>query len=241
MRPLPLRIALAQLNTRVGDIDGNAAKIADCARPRARRGRRSSRCSPSSAINGYPPEDLLLKTHFLPPDGRALDEIAARASTASSRWSASPSTRDDVYNSLAVLADGEVQGRLPQDVPAQLRRLRRAALLPGRRRRRPLVQRRRRARRPDDLRGHLGARAAGQSTRRSPAPSDRQHLRLALPPGKGAQRERMLAQRARDNLARGRVLQPRRRPGRARLRRLQPGRSTRTASVIARGRSSRRS
>ena len=42
--------------------------------------------------------------------------------------------------------------------------------------------------------------------------------------GKGAQRERMLVQRARDNLAYVVVLQPRRRPGRARLRRLQPGR-----------------
>src|SRR5215211_2641324 len=87
----PLRVALAQINTTVGDIDGNAAKIVDSI-DRARDGGAQLVVLPELAINGYPPEDLLLKTHFL----AAVIGFAERA--------------EDVYNSLAVVADGAVQG-----------------------------------------------------------------------------------------------------------------------------------
>jgi NAD+ synthase (glutamine-hydrolysing) len=104
----PLRLALAQINTTVGDIEGNAAKIRESlARARARGAQLV--IFPELAINGYPPEDLLLKTHFLGAGLETLSEIAADV------WDmvalvgfAEPA--EDVYNSLAVLGDGQIKG-----------------------------------------------------------------------------------------------------------------------------------
>ena len=104
----PLRVALAQIDVTVGDIDGNAAKIRDYL-ARAQEAGAQLAVFPELAINGYPPEDLLLKTHFLDAGMRALEEIAADV------WDmvalvgfAEPA--EDVYNSLAVLADGAIRG-----------------------------------------------------------------------------------------------------------------------------------
>jgi len=57
----PLRVALAQLNTTVGDIDGNAAKIVESLGEARSKGAQLV-VFPELAVNGYPPEDLLLKT-----------------------------------------------------------------------------------------------------------------------------------------------------------------------------------
>ena len=108
---------------------------------------------------------------------------------------------EDVYNSLAVLADGQVQGDLPQDVPAELRGVRRAALLPGRRR--PGGGRASTARR-------IGLTICEDIWEPGPPASDEALagaeviVNISASPyhrGKGAERERMLVQRARDNLA----------------------------------------
>jgi NAD+ synthase (glutamine-hydrolysing) len=71
----PLRIALAQINTTVGDISGNADKIREYL-GRARDQGAQLVVFPELAVNGYPPEDLLLKAHFLSAGWRALREIA---------------------------------------------------------------------------------------------------------------------------------------------------------------------
>ena len=104
----PLRVALAQINTTVGDIDGNAAKIVDCI-GRAHEGGAQLVVLPELAINGYPPEDLLLKTHFLAAGERALGEIAASVNDMVALIGFAERA-EDVYNSLAVVADGAVQG-----------------------------------------------------------------------------------------------------------------------------------
>jgi NAD+ synthase (glutamine-hydrolysing) len=104
----PLRVALAQINTTVGDIDGNAAKIVD-AIERAHEGGAQLVVLPELAINGYPPEDLLLKTHFLAAGERALGEIAAGVHDMVALIGFAERA-EDVYNSLAVVADGAVQG-----------------------------------------------------------------------------------------------------------------------------------
>jgi NAD+ synthase (glutamine-hydrolysing) len=104
----PLRIALAQINTTVGDIEGNAAKIADYI-GRARDTGAQLVVFPELAINGYPPEDLLLKTHFLAAGERALEEIA-RGVTDMVALIGFAEHAGDVYNSLAIVADGRVQG-----------------------------------------------------------------------------------------------------------------------------------
>jgi NAD+ synthase (glutamine-hydrolysing) len=106
IRTETLRVALAQIDAVVGDIGGNAAKIADSI-ARARDEGAHLVVLPELALTGYPPEDLLLKTHFLDASGAALRELAAdvRGIVALVGF---PERADDVYNSAAVLADGEV-------------------------------------------------------------------------------------------------------------------------------------
>ena len=60
----PLRIALAQINTTVGDIAGNARKILDSVE-RSREAGAALAVFPELAIPGYPPEDLLLRVSFI--------------------------------------------------------------------------------------------------------------------------------------------------------------------------------
>jgi NAD+ synthase (glutamine-hydrolysing) len=105
-RLAPLRLALAQIDARVGDIDGNAEMIRALT-TEAREAGAELVLFPELALTGYPPEDLLLKEHFLRKTGDALEALAAdtRGIVALVGF---PERREDVYNSLAVLAEGEI-------------------------------------------------------------------------------------------------------------------------------------
>src|SRR5919202_1336985 len=103
-----LRIALAQIDPTVGDIQGNAAKVADRI-ARARDAGGQVVVFPELCLTGYPPEDLLLKTHFLDAAGAALEELAAQTRGIVALVGF-PLRADDVYNAAAVLADGRVAG-----------------------------------------------------------------------------------------------------------------------------------
>ena len=106
MSKQPLRAALAQMNATVGDIDGNAERIAELTGD-AREAGAQLVLFPELALTGYPPEDLLLKTHFMADAAAVLEELAAstRGITAIVGF---PELADDVYNAAAVLADGQV-------------------------------------------------------------------------------------------------------------------------------------
>lgn len=72
-----MRIALAQLNPTIGDIDGNAARMAehlDLARARGAK----LVVFPELAIIGYPPKDLLLKPAVVERCGEAVGRLAAQ-------------------------------------------------------------------------------------------------------------------------------------------------------------------
>src|SRR3990170_4718646 len=99
-RPDPLRAALAQINPTVGDISGNARLIADRT-AQARDEGAALIVFPELALTGYPPEDLLLKTHFLDAAAAALAELAA-ATRGIVALVGYPERADDVYNSAAV-------------------------------------------------------------------------------------------------------------------------------------------
>ena len=73
-----LRLALAQINTTVGDLAGNVARILDAARAAHAAGA-TVVCAPELAITGYPPEDLLLKPDFVTRNLLALDESSPPA------------------------------------------------------------------------------------------------------------------------------------------------------------------
>src|SRR4051812_38988141 len=103
----PLRVALAQVNSRVGDIEGNARKIREWI-ARARDGGAELVLFPELAVTGYPPEDLLLKEHFLAAAREATLDIAKEAEGIVALVG-TPERVEDVYNALAVMAEGEVQ------------------------------------------------------------------------------------------------------------------------------------
>ena len=103
----PLRIALAQIDTVVGDLRGNAERIGASLRD-AREGGAELVLLPELAVTGYPPEDLLLKEHFL-RDARAALESVARQAEGIVAVVGFPERAEDVFNSIAVLADGGIQ------------------------------------------------------------------------------------------------------------------------------------
>jgi NAD+ synthase (glutamine-hydrolysing) len=102
-----MRVALAQINSTVGDIAGNEAKVREYL-ARTRDAGAQLALFPELAVSGYPPEDLLLKEHFLADVRAAVERIAAdvRGIVAVVGF---PERADDVYNAAAVLADGAVQ------------------------------------------------------------------------------------------------------------------------------------
>ncbi len=108
-----MRLALAQINPTVGDVDGNAAKVAEWI-GRAKAAGAELAIFPELCIPGYPAEDLYLKRHFLQANQRAIEELAAAAQGITVLVGFAEPVADQVdprhaYNSLAVLADGRVQ------------------------------------------------------------------------------------------------------------------------------------
>jgi NAD+ synthase (glutamine-hydrolysing) len=102
-----MRIALAQLNQVVGDLDGNRDRIL-AALSDARGQGAQLVVFPELAVTGYPPEDLLLRPGFLRAAERTLASIAAEARDVVALVG-SPLYDGDLYNACAVCADGEVK------------------------------------------------------------------------------------------------------------------------------------
>ncbi|MBW8480789.1 NAD+ synthase [Actinomadura parmotrematis] len=72
-----LRIALAQVNPTVGDLDGNADLIVEWTRRAAAAGAHLV-AFPEMMLTGYPVEDLALRTSFVQASQRALADVARR-------------------------------------------------------------------------------------------------------------------------------------------------------------------
>jgi NAD+ synthase (glutamine-hydrolysing) len=71
-----LRVALAQVNPVVGDLDGNARLVVDWI-GRARDEQADIVCFPELVLTGYPPEDLVLKRSFVHDNLKQLDRVTA--------------------------------------------------------------------------------------------------------------------------------------------------------------------
>ena len=71
-----MRIAIAQINNTIGDLEANAAKILEFAQ-RAQELGAEVVAFPELALTGYPPRDLVEKHSFLDRTAQALDDIAA--------------------------------------------------------------------------------------------------------------------------------------------------------------------
>ena len=103
------RIALAQINTTVGDLDGNTDMILD--RIEAARDAGADLVAfPELTIPGYPPEDLLLKPQFLEENRRCMETIAANSQGIAVIVGFADSGNAEVYNAAAVASRGELLG-----------------------------------------------------------------------------------------------------------------------------------
>ncbi len=227
-----VRVALAQLNPTVGDLDGNLAKLL-AAYEQAEAAGCDLIAFPELAITGYPPEDLVLKPGFVADNEAALGKLAARTRDCAAIVGFVDEDRD-LFNAAAVCANGEVVGTY------------RKRLLPNY----AVFDEKRYFTAGDETDplelyviggvevgisicedvwspdGPLAVQARGGAELAVNINGSPYHR------GKAADRERMLATRAADAHSALGLRQPGRRPGRARLRRLlarvrprgQPGR-----------------
>jgi NAD+ synthase (glutamine-hydrolysing) len=103
-----LRVAAAQINLVVGDLEGNAERILEAYDQAEAAG-----CDivgfPELAVTGYPPEDLLLRPAFVAGAAETLDKIAARTGRCAAVVGF-PEAGRDLHNAAAVCASGRVQG-----------------------------------------------------------------------------------------------------------------------------------
>ena len=95
------------MNATVGDIAGNAELIGRGMRQAAEAGA-DVVLFPELALTGYPPEDLLLKEHFLADAGAALKQLAEESGEVVAVVGFPERAAEDVFNSAAVLAQGKV-------------------------------------------------------------------------------------------------------------------------------------
>jgi NAD+ synthase (glutamine-hydrolysing) len=107
-----MRLALAQINTVVGDLDGNAARIVGRVRE-ARDAGADLVLFPELAVTGYPPEDLLFRPEFLRQARRSVDRIAGETEDIAALVGF-PWLERDLFNACAVLAGGEVRAIYPK-------------------------------------------------------------------------------------------------------------------------------
>jgi NAD+ synthase (glutamine-hydrolysing) len=106
-----VRIALAQINTTVGDLDGNVAKMAEWT-IRASDAGADLVCFPELAITGYPPEDLVLRPQFVKDNLSALESLAGATAKACPVLVGFVDRTDlGLHNAAALLARGEVAAR----------------------------------------------------------------------------------------------------------------------------------
>jgi len=104
-----LRVALAQLNPTVGDLDGNLAKLID-AYDRAEAAGCDIVAFPELSTTGYPPEDLVLKPGFVADNLEVLSTLAAHTGRCAAVVGFVDQGRD-LYNAAAVCVGGEIAGR----------------------------------------------------------------------------------------------------------------------------------
>ncbi|MBI5251345.1 MAG: NAD+ synthase [Desulfomonile tiedjei] len=104
-----IRIAQAQINPTVGDLNGNVEKIAHWVQ-QAREIGADIVTFPELALCGYPPEDLLMKCGFLDDNMIALEELIPRCYGITSLIGFPHVENGKVYNAAALIHDARLAG-----------------------------------------------------------------------------------------------------------------------------------
>ncbi len=106
-----VRIALGQLNTTVGDLDGNVERMSGWTARAAAAGA-DLICFPELAITGYPPEDLVLRTAFVDDGLSALERLASATSSGCAVLAGFVDRSErGLHNAAGLLRDGHVEAR----------------------------------------------------------------------------------------------------------------------------------
>jgi NAD+ synthase (glutamine-hydrolysing) len=105
-----MKVALAQINTTVGDVWGNVEKAAE-ALERAVEGGAGLVVFPELTVTGYPPEDLLLRPSFIEDNLKALHEFAGRVPEGVVCAIGFVDLNGDLFNACAVVSGGEILHR----------------------------------------------------------------------------------------------------------------------------------
>jgi NAD+ synthase (glutamine-hydrolysing) len=103
-----LRIALAQINTTVGDLSANTDRILRCMELARKQGA-DLITFPELAICGYPPEDLLFKTEFIEQNLKCLDHIIGQCRTLTAVVGF-VDRKVDIYNAAAIIEKQKLIG-----------------------------------------------------------------------------------------------------------------------------------
>src|SRR5919202_220382 len=102
-----LRLAGAQIDPVVGDVDGHVDRVLDAYRRAAERGAHLV-VFPELAITGYPPEDLVFKPSFLAASRDAMERVAARTGEAAAVFGFVDSSHAGPANAAALCRGGQV-------------------------------------------------------------------------------------------------------------------------------------
>ena len=105
-----IRIALAQLNLIVGDVPGNAERIAQAIREARDQHRAQLVVFQELALCGYPPEDLLFHAGLRQRVASALEDLQHHAKGIAALIGYPEYDGDQIFNAAALLADGAIQG-----------------------------------------------------------------------------------------------------------------------------------
>ena len=102
-----MKIAIAQINCLLGDLAGNAAKIAEYAQ-RAKQQGAVILLTPEMSLCGYPPEDLLLRDGFYQACDEALQTLAQQAHGITLIVGHPHKAGNRHFNAASVLRDGQI-------------------------------------------------------------------------------------------------------------------------------------
>ncbi len=109
IRKQTIRIALAQINSVVGDFSGNVEKIVSFAK-KAQSLNADVVSFPELAITGYPPEDLLFKQQFVKDNIAALKRVVSSIGDIVAVVGFVGQQKKDIYNAAAIINKGKIKG-----------------------------------------------------------------------------------------------------------------------------------
>lgn len=104
-----IRVAIAQINSRVGDIEANLSKIKQFIE-RADKNKADIVCLPELALCGYPPEDLLLKDKFIKENLAAIKVVGRFVNNSIAIVGFVDRIKGNLYNAAAIIANKKIRG-----------------------------------------------------------------------------------------------------------------------------------